>query len=207
MNRELLTARSNLYALLSRLLLQELDASLLQTLRSDTSMLEFFPNLSTWEPFNRLKISELLDTHFNPDFSNLSLLHLIPYESFYMRDDQMVETGGANPVTDMYSQYDFVVDYDVARVVSADHIGVELEFMHHLVEAQAKAQESDDAQAVTALIEAQHTFLNKHLLQWAPHYLIAAKYEASTPLYHDACDMALEFLLSDNETLTSATIA
>jgi len=197
-------ARSNIYALLSRILLQELDETLLETIKNDAQILEFFPNLKKWELLSTLKNSDLLGEHLNPDFVNLTVLHLVPYETFYTRDDQKIETGGANPVTDMYSAYDFIVDYEIARVVSSDHIGVELEFMHHLCEAQLKAMKEGDDEAVKHLLEAQHQFLNKHLLQWAPMFLINMKYESRTPLYYDAAEMALEFILSDNELLTKS---
>lgn len=200
-------ARSNIYALLSRILMQELDVEMLNTIKNDDQILEFFPNLKTWEPLSTLKNSEVIEQYLNPDFTNISLLHLIPYETFYTREDQKVETGGANPVTDLYSAYDFIVDYEIARVVSSDHIGVEFEFMHHLCQAQIKAMEEGDAQSVRHLLETQKEFLNKHLLQWAPLYLINAKYESRTPLYYDACEMALEFLLSDNETVNESLAA
>jgi TorA maturation chaperone TorD len=200
---EQLTARANIYALLSRILLQEIDGDFLKTLKSDDAMLEFFPNLKEWDQFSSLSDADLINKHLNVDFTNISLLHLIPYETFYTRDDQMIETGGANPVTNMYNEFNFLVDYEVARVVSADHIGVELEFMYHLIEGERQASEALDENAASIFKRAQHDFLNKHLLEWAPHYLISAKYEARTPLYHDACEMALEFILSDNETLTA----
>ncbi len=197
-------ARSNIYALLSRILMQELDEEMLETIKNDDQILEFFPNLKKWEALSTLKNSELLGEHLNPDFVNISLLHLIPYETFYTRSDQKIETGGANPVTDIYSEYDFIVDYEAARVVSSDHIGVELEFMHSLCEAQMKAMDADDTDAVKELLETQKEFLNKHLLNWAPLYLINAKFESRTPLYYDACEMALEFILSDNELVTES---
>jgi TorA maturation chaperone TorD len=198
-------ARSNIYALLSRVLMQEIDPELLEQIKNDENILDFFPTFKEWEKLKTLESSVLLNEHINPDFSNLSLLHLIPYETFYTRDDQMIETGGANPVTDMYSAYDFMVDYEAARVVSSDHIGIELEFMHHLCEAQIKAQSQEDADAVAELKNVQKEFLNKHLLQWAPMYLINLKYEARTPLYYDVAETALEFLLSDNEYVTQGT--
>ena len=194
-------ARVNIYALLSRILLQELDVELLNTIKEDENILYFFPNLKEWEPLKTVDNRTLLDEHLNPDFVNLSLLHLIPYETFYTREDQMVETGGANPVTDMYSAYDFMVDYEEARTVSADHIGIEFEFMHHLVDAELNALKEDDIDAVKELQNVQKIFLNKHLLQWAPMYLINMKYEARTPLYYDVADAALEFILTDNEFL------
>ncbi|MCK9455108.1 MAG: molecular chaperone TorD family protein [Sulfurimonas sp.] len=194
-------ARANIYALLSRVLLQELDEEMLQTIKSDENILDFFPTLKEWKPFNEVSNTKLLEEYLNPDFVNLSLLHLIPYETFYIREDQKIETGGANPVTDMYSAYNFMVDFEVARTISADHIGVELEFMHHLAEAELKALLESDKEAVKELKEIQSEFLNKHLLKWAPMYLINVKFEARTPLYYDAADMALEFILSDNEYL------
>ncbi|MDD3443693.1 MAG: molecular chaperone TorD family protein, partial [Sulfurimonas denitrificans] len=195
-------ARANIYALLSRVLLQELDEGVLRMIRNDENILDFFPTLKTWEPFLAIEDKKLLEEYLNPDFVNLSILHLIPYETFYTREDQKIETGGANPVTDMYSAFNFVVDYEAARAVSADHIGVELEFMHHLVEAEVKALEANDKESIKVLRETQSEFLNKHLLRWAPMYLINVKYEARTPLYYDASDLALEFILSDNEYLT-----
>ncbi|WP_304542798.1 TorD/DmsD family molecular chaperone [Sulfurimonas microaerophilic] len=200
-------ARINIYALLSRILLQELDLETLNIIKNDENILEFFPVLKEWEPFYTMDEKTLLDEHINPDFVNLSILHLIPYETFYTREDQMIETGGANPVTDIYSAYDFMVDYEAARTVSSDHIGVELEFMHHLAKAELKAIEEGDEEAVAELRRVQHDFLNKHLIKWAPLYLINMKYESRTPLYYEAADMALEFILSDNEYLTKETHA
>lgn len=197
-----LESRINLYALLSRILLQELDVEMLKMIKNDETMLDFFPTLKSWEPLNALGEQKLLEEYFNPDFVNLSVLHLIPYETFYTRDDQMIETGGANPVTDIYSAYDFMVDYEAARTLSSDHIGVELEFMHHLANAELEAQKNGDMIAVKDFKTAQHEFLNKHLLNWAPLYLINMKYESRTPLYYDGAEMALEFILSDNEYLT-----
>ena len=200
-------ARSNIYGLISRILLQELDVETLETLKTDPTVLEFLPHWNEWEKRTTVPDQQLLEEYLNPDFVNLSILHLVPYETFYTRADQMIETGGANPVTDIYSAYDFVVDYGIARVVSADHIGIELEFMHHLCEAQSKALEKEDTDAAKELMAIQHEFLNTHLLKWAPLYLINVKYEARTPLYYDAAEMALEFLLSDNEALTGALSA
>ncbi|WP_373034710.1 molecular chaperone [Sulfurimonas sp.] len=195
-------ARVNIYALMSRILLQELDIDTLKMIKKDENILDFFPTFKDWEALKEIDEAKLLDEYINPDFVNLSILHLIPYESFYVREDQMVETGGANPVTDMYSAYNFMVDYEASRTVSSDHIGVELEFMHHLCQAELKAMEDEDLESVKEIREVQHEFLNKHLIKWAPLYLINMKFEARTPLYYDAAEMALEFILSDNEYLT-----
>ena len=196
-------ARVNIYALMSRILLQELDLKTLKMIKEDENILDFFPTLKEWKQLREVDENKLLEEYLNPDFVNLSILHLIPYESFYVREDQMVETGGANPVTDMYSAYNFMVDYEASRTVSSDHIGVELEFMHHLCLAEQKALEDGDRASVKEIQAVELEFLNKHLVKWAPLYLINMKFEARTPLYYDVAEMALEFILSDNEYLVS----
>jgi len=197
------TARSNIYALLSRVLMQELDNEMLDMILKDKGIREFFPSLNDWEILDKEDNKTLLEQHLNVDFANISLLHLVPYETFYTREDQKIETGGANPVTDIYHEYDYVVDYAKARVVSSDHIGIELEFMHYLIEMEINALKADDADAVKHMQFAQKTFLNKHLLKWAPMYLINVKYESRTPIYYDAAEMCLEFILADNEYLSN----
>jgi TorA maturation chaperone TorD len=94
------------------------------------------------------------------------------------------------------------VELDKARVVSADHIGVELEFMYMLCTAQKKALEADDKEGMCELLQVQRAFLKEHLLEWAPMFLINAKRESRTPLYHDGTELTLEFLLSDFEYVT-----
>lgn len=200
-------ARSNIYALLSRVLLQELDEEMLEMILNDKEIREFFPSLNDWKILETEDNKTLLEQHLNVDFANISLLHLVPYETFYTREDQMIETGGANPVTTMYHEFDYLVDFAKARAVSADHIGIELEFMHYLVEAEISASTAGDNEAVKQLQYAQKTFLNTHLLKWAPMYLINVKYEARTPIYYDAAEMALEFILSDNEYLSTGKAA
>ena len=129
-------------------------------------------------------------------------MHLVPYESFYTRDDQMIESGGDNPVLDLYHQFDFSVELSKARVVSPDHIGVELEFMYMLCIAALNALDADDKDSLCELFQVQRAFLKEHLLEWSPLFLINAKRESRTPLYHDGTELTLEFLLSDFEYLT-----
>ncbi|MDQ7085797.1 MAG: molecular chaperone TorD family protein [Sulfurovum sp.] len=144
----------------------------------------------------------MIEEEYNADFTSLFLMHLVPYESFYTRDDQMIESGGDNPVLELYNELDFRVELDKARVVSADHIGVELEFMYMLCVAVEKALVSNDMEGICELMHVQRAFLKEHLLEWTPLFLINAKRESRTPLYHDATELTLEFLLSDFEYLS-----
>jgi len=125
--KEEIENRIAIYALISRLMLVEVDEHFLEQIEGDEDLLSFFPNYRAWEKHAEFSKKELIEQYYNVDFTNLFLMHLVPYESFYTRDDQMIESGGDNPVLELYNELDFRVELDKARVVSADHIGVELE--------------------------------------------------------------------------------
>ncbi len=195
--------RIALYALISRLMIVEVTEELLEQIENDEALLSFFPNYATWSKREKHSMKELIDEHYNVDYTNLFLMHLVPYESFYTREDQMIESGGENPVIELYNDLDFRVELERARVVSADHIGVELEFMYMLCTALQKALDADDKDGVCELLLVQRAFMKEHLLEWAPMFLINAKKESRTPLYHDATELTLEFLLSDYEYINA----
>ncbi len=204
MNNDLVqhqTARENLYALTSRLTMSEVDEGLLKTIEEDENILAFFPTYENWDKRKKLDRKTLIEQYLNVDFANLFLLHLIPYESFYMREDQMMETGGNNPVIQLYNEYDFRVELDKARVVSGDHIGVELEFMYKLAESEKKALEAEDYKAAAEIAQIEYDFLKDHLVEWAPMFLMNVKNEAGTAFYFDVADLTLEFILSDFDYL------
>jgi len=73
--------------------------------------------------------------------------------------------------------------------------------MYMLCDAEAKALKNSDEVAADELRARQKSFIEKHLMQWAPLYFINVKNEAETPLYHDGAMTGLEFLLNDNEYL------
>jgi len=191
--------RLNLYALISRLMIIEVDIKLLEHIEKSSALLELFPNYKNWDKRREFSTKILKERYLDVDYANLFLLHLIPYESFYIRDDQMIESGGDNPVLSLYNSFNFRVELDKARVVSPDHIGVELEFIYMLTKAQKKALAEDDIEALKELFLIQRDFLEKHLLNWSPMFLINMKREARTPLYHDGAELTLEFILSDFE--------
>lgn len=194
--------RAAIYALISRLMLVEVDETFLKKIESDKDLLALFPNYLTWEKRKEFSTKELIEQHYNVDFANLFLMNLVPYESFYHSEEQMIESGDINPVVELYDALDFKVELDKARIVSADHIGVELEFMYMLCMALEKALNANDKDGVCEILQIQRGFLKDHLLNWGPLFLINAKREARTPLYHDGAELTLEFLLSDFEYLS-----
>ncbi len=191
-----------MYGLLSRIFLLEMDPDTLARLEKMENFQDLFPNYFEWEERHKRSRYKLINEVLNVDFADVAVLHLIPYETFYTREDGMIESGGANPVLQIYNDYGYRVDYEKARVVSPDHIGVELEFMRLLSDAEARAQEEGDEEAAKQLRGEQKKFLQEHLLQFAPMYLINVAEQARTPFYKDAAKLALEFLLEDYEYLS-----
>ncbi len=194
--------RNTLYGLISRIMIQEADEPFLRSIEENPEILDLLPNFKGWNKRIELKKSLLIEENLSVDYANLFLLHLVPYETFYVREDQMIESGGENPVAILYDALDFRAQLERARVVSPDHIGVESEFMYMLSSATIKAFEADDNEGVTELFQVQRGFLRDHLLKWAPMFLINMKREASTPFYYDGAELALEFLLSDYEYIS-----
>jgi len=194
-------SRTNLYALISRLMLVEVDTAFLETIEGDEQIMELLPNYRDWGRRSEFDHKKLINEYLNVDFTSLFLMHMVPYESFYTRDDQMIESGGDNPIVDLYNSLDFRVDLAKARIVSADHIGVELEFLYMLCNAIDKAIKAEDSEGVCELLNVQKGFMRDHLLQWAPMFLINMRRESRTPLYHDTSELAMEFLFSDYEYL------
>jgi len=197
--------RITLYTLISRVMISEVSEDFLKSIESNKVLLDLFPNYKEWGKRKEFNNNILKERFLDVDYANLFLLHLVPYESFYKRDDQMIESGGDNPVIDIYNTLDFKVELNKARVVSPDHIGVELEFMYMLCEALQKAFEANDQEAVNEILKVQQGFLGEHLLAWTPMFLINMKRESRTALYHDAAELALEFMLSDFEYLNELT--
>jgi TorA maturation chaperone TorD len=196
-------ARINFYALLSRLTMGEVDEGLLKSIEDDENMLSYFPTYASWTKKDKMSRKDLIEQYLNVDFTNLFLLHLVPYESFYMRDDQMMETGGDNPVQKLFNEFDFRVELDKARVMGADHIGVELEFMYKLADAEMKALEDENYETAAQIAKIEYDFVKDHLLEWSTMYLLNVKSEASTAFYYDLADVSIEFILSDFEYLTA----
>jgi len=193
--------RVNLYKLLSRVFLLEMTEDSLKNIEKLENFEELYPTYSKWDERKNKSRYKLIHEVLNVDFTDIAIMHMIPYETFYTRDDARIESGGANPVVQLYNEYDYRVNLDVARAVSGDHIGIELEFMAMLINAEIKATEEGEEEAVKEIQKKELDFLKEHLLQFAPMYLLNVAEQARTPFYKDSAKLALEFLLEDFEHL------
>lgn len=191
--------RSNFYALLSRIFISEFEKELLKNVLKNKELLEMMPTLKEDKQSIIDNINVYVEEILNVDFTNLFLLHLTPYESFFKREDGMMNTGGSNPVVQFYEKYDFQVDLSRGRIIASDHIGAELEFMHVLLEGEKRALTKKDEKSQLEILEIEKEFLKEHLLSWAPLFLNQVRKESETSFYREFADLAIDFLFSDYE--------
>lgn len=179
--------RQRLYAFVSRLWVKEADAAFLATVRG---------------PLGVALLGELgaLDA-IDADFVHLTVVDLVPYESFFVRPDAQLELGGANPVRAFFAAYGFEADLAAARALSPDHLGIELELMSELCRRESVALADGDDEAAASARHVQRELLTAHLLRWAPIYLLAARRNAHTALYREGADATLQLLFDDAERL------
>lgn len=86
----------------------------------------------------------------------------------------------------------------------ADHIAVELEFMHYLTALAAKADERGDQEESLRRADDARDFLTEHVGAWAPRFCMAVKRGAGTPFYRTLAECLEVFL--EAEMRTSLTV-
>jgi putative dimethyl sulfoxide reductase chaperone len=188
------------YTLISRLLVSEIDKDTIEAIKSDDGLLELFVYSKEADDYlsgDTQKIVEDLAAHY----VDLFLIRLVPYESFFTSEDQMVNSGTENETLIFYKKYGFEVELLKARVVSGDHIGVEFEFLMNLIKSERDALSEGDDEYAKQIRMVQQEFMQKHLLPFAMMFLPALVEASKSPFYKDAAEIALEFLLTDYEEL------
>ncbi len=194
--------RHRLYAFFSRLWVKELDAAFLATLDGPLGR-ELLPRFSAGDEAALLRDEPKRVATFDADFAHLTVVNLVPYGSFFLRDDAQLEAGAQNPVATWLREYGFEVDLIAARSLAPDHLGIELEVMAELSRREQESLDAENRPAAGALRKLQREFLEQHLLPWAPMYLFAAQRNARSSLYREAAEAVLQFVLSDHEALAA----
>jgi len=192
-------ARINMYGLLSRLLIEELDEETLRKIKETPEILDLFPNTKEWQLFWEKEPKQLIEEDLNVDFTSIFILNVYPYESVFLNDEGYINPSITNPTLQFYLEHGYEIDLNKTRALSPDHLAVELEFMMNLIQEELNAFAREDYKEEKRYLNLEKEFMEKHLLQWAPIYFMAARDMAETPFYYDVCQLALEFILSDYE--------
>ncbi|RUM50514.1 MAG: hypothetical protein DSY47_01490 [Hydrogenothermus sp.] len=200
---EITQARINMYGLLSRLFIEEVDPFTLAKIKENEDLLELFPNTREWDKFWEKDVMKLVEEDLNVDFTTIFILNVYPYESVFVNDEGHINPTITNPTLIFYRDNGYSIDLNKTRALSPDHIGVELEFMMNLVQEELNALAREDEKEVERVRKIQKKFLEEHLANWGLPYLLAVKDIAETPFYYDVADATLEFLMSDLEHISN----
>ncbi len=194
-------ARINMYGLLSRLLIEEIDPFTFEKIVKNEDLLDLFPNTKEWDKLKEKDIKDLIEEDLNVDFTSIFLLNVYPYESVFMQEEGHINPTITNPTLVFYREHGYSIDLNKTRALSPDHIAVEMEFMMNLAQEELNAYAREDYEEARRSLEIQKKFMEEHLANWGPIYLMAARDMAETPFYYDVAETALEFILSDYDYL------
>lgn len=125
-----------------------------------------------------------------------------PYESVHRESQLLGDTTFA--VVRAYADAGFGAIFPQAG--PQDHLGVELRFMALAAHEEMQAWTSEERAAAADLLECQLSFLETHLLAWAPAYGQSLVSKARAPFYA-ALGALTERILVDDHDLMRALLA
>jgi len=195
-------ARANMYGLLSRLLIEEIDFYTLEKIKENQDLMDLFPRTKEWKLFWEKDTQKLIEEDLNVDFTTVFILNAYPYESVFVNDEGYINPTITNPALIFYREHGYSIDLNETRALSPDHIAIEMEFMMTLIQEELNAMAKESEEEVDRVRKIQKAFLKEHLANWGSVYLLSAKELAETPFYQDVCDLALDFILNDYEYLS-----
>jgi len=181
---ELLRSLSHISRALALLFLKELDRESLATARG---LIEQLLGVDAYR-----EAEHDLDV-LAADFAQTFLIGIPPFGSHYLDPSGLLNAETTGEVALLYRQHGFVVD--ITRAPAEDHLGVELEFVAHLLEREAAAREAGASAAALELYRQREEFLDRHLLPFALMFLTAADETAESTFYRSLCRATREVLI------------
>jgi putative dimethyl sulfoxide reductase chaperone len=195
--------RAALYELLATLFRHNPSRQTLLSLRT-TEMREALSlaGMRLPETFYSENVDELAQT-LAVAFTNLFLLPgrlISPHESVQRRGGSGFLRG---PETVRVRDYYAAVGFEVNRTtpMEADHVSIELEFLGHLANEEAKAWQSGNPGKASDALRYQEDFLNRHTGQWIFDFLARVESRDRSGFYcelarltHDLCKEQLAYL-------------
>ena len=203
-------SRAATYGLLARLFRREVDQPLLDDLKT-----MHFPlntgNRSVDEGY-RLMAGYLSTTWENTltelaaDYLRAFLGHGIdghsaayPYESVYTSERRLLMQDARGEILALFRANG--LEKDPSFKDAEDHIALELEFMQLMALRCAEALRAGNDEEALALVRSQATFMEDHLMNWAPLFTMEMLKFAKTDFYRGLSHVAQGFLTADQKVL------
>lgn len=199
--------RGNIYSLLSRVFMREVDKQFLDILKKRESIDAFRDHGFTFlEELPGRREGDIID-ELAVEFASLFLISpgrlLSPYESVQASKEGQLGGEAASKTLFFYKRVGFTTPEGISLL--PDHFAIELEFMGRLCEREAAALEGNDEHAARSEKELQRGFLKSHIGNWYRPFLSNVEAAAVHPFYKEFSSFAREFLDSEAEYLSSSS--
>lgn len=122
-----------------------------------------------------------------------------PWESAYSNEERLLFQEQTLAVRRVFRAYGFVLA--TAPANPEDHIGLELDFMYQTCRLAMEQIEARQPARLEQICRDQLSFLNEHLLTWAPDFAADVVNSAQTGFYRGMARMLNGFLRIDRSIL------
>jgi len=113
-----------------------------------------------------------------------------PYGSVYLEDSRQVM--GQTTIDTMESYREAGLTVDIKE--PADHIAIELEFMHYLILSEVEAKTNGDDRTLRSMHEIRNAFLKNFLGKWVSDFCDAIKKGTNDGYYSSLADCLRTFI-------------
>ncbi|WP_305297624.1 TorD/DmsD family molecular chaperone [Parvibacter caecicola] len=203
-------SRAATYGLLARLYRREVDQPLLDELKTahfplntgngqvDSGYRLMVGYLSkTWENTLTELAADYLRTFLGHGIDGHSAAY--PYESVYTSERRLLMQDARTEILALFRANG--LEKDPSFKDAEDHIALELEFMQLLALRCAEALRAGNSDDALALVRSQATFLDEHLMAWAPLLTTEMLKFAKTDFYRGLSRITEGFLAEDQAML------
>ncbi len=118
-----------------------------------------------------------------------------PYECLYRSSSPGGESALLLELAEIYQTAEAILPK--AQIDRLDYLGLELDLMRFLCDAETSAWERKDAAEASRLALLQSQFLHQHLLAWVPAYGESLLRQAKTGFYQGVAQLLLGFLSAE----------
>ncbi len=196
--------RAQVYSVLSRLFIREVDEELLSALQKEppfsTDTEELAEGAQLMQHYLESDEASTLDLarDYAKGFcgaSSTQKTSAFPFESVYTSDAGILMQEARDDMLRWYRKYG--LNKDESFHDCEDHIGLELEFFAYLIsEFVAAIQAGDDDRAIS-LLRDQGAFMHEHLINWIPEFAHHIKMRTRTDFYQGLGIFLLAFIRQD----------
>ncbi len=123
----------------------------------------------------------------------------LPYESFYTSKEKLIMQEARDKVVELYRQEG--LDRSDKFSEPEDHFAFELEFMAYLCQKSREYLTSNQFDDLAPELQKQLTFVETHLVNWAPDFLEDVRKSAETDFYKAIAMITEGFLANEKQII------